>query len=231
MLQVIDDFYDDPDSMRELALNSKFTLIPGGNWMGRDTVNRKIMTIELEKKIKELFPEDHYQIICSRFRYALKGDTYQSFVHSDNDGEINTGWHILISLYHSTDDGIVLYEHVDYGKTLPPGVKFPSKDTENFQKFKPWKTQPYSYNRAVVLDYAYFHAPLTKSGFGDDITTSRLLHIIEVVDIRSSHYKTRRAIEGARKFIYYHPYSRENDDKSLDWSTHEVSGNEGIKDI
>jgi len=198
MLRIVDDFYKDPDAIRELALGSKYELISSGNYIGRDTLNTNITFPELEERVRELFPEDYYKIVCSRFRTAIEGDTHMSFVHADSE-EVGGGWHILIYLSKDdVEDGVTLYEHTVHGRTSGKLNIDHIKDTENFEKFKPIQTVPYKYNRAVILDYAYFHSPMHHSGFGEDITTSRLMHIIEVCDSRSAHYKCRISRPGTR---------------------------------
>ena len=195
MLRVVENFYDFPDEMYEKAISAKYELISSGNYMGRDSMDRMVMTPELFSKIRQIFPDDHYKIIRSRFRNAMEGDTYMSFIHSDCAGT-EQGWHILISLTkNNTPDGLVLYEHEKYGKLcVEPNEDFWT-DTCNFAKWSPWKTQPYKYNTAVIVDYGYFHAPMCKTGHGDSIKDSRLLHIIEIVDTRSKHYQERLAYE------------------------------------
>lgn len=188
MLRVIKNFYNDPDAIVEMARTEKYELICSGNYIGRDTLNKMIMTPELEQKIRAIFPDEKYKIIRSRFRVALEGDTHMTFVHSDCVG-LNQGWHILIYLSKMEDDGLVFYQHVDKGPFCNEGGDYIRKDTENFDKFKPWKIQPYEFNTALVIDYGYFHSPKHKTGNGSDFDTSRLLHIIEVVDSNSNHYK------------------------------------------
>jgi len=197
MLKIVDDFYDDPDAIREMAIHSKYDLISSGNYIGRDTVNRNVLFPELERRVREFFPEDHCKIVCSRFRTAIEGDTHMAFVHADST-EIGVGWHVLVYLSKDeVEDGITFYRHVTQGVACEKIDISSWTDTENFEKFIPIQTVPYKYNRAVILDYAYFHSPMHHSGFGEDITTSRLMHIVEVCDVRSSHYKNRISRPGA----------------------------------
>jgi hypothetical protein len=211
-MKVIDNFYEHPDEMRSMAINAKYELISSGNYMGRDSFNRMVMTPELNSKLRILFPGEYYKIMRSRFRTAIDGDTYMSFVHSDCVG-VDQGWHVLISLSKEPgEDGLVMYEHEKYGRTCEEEGDHLRKDTSNFEKFKPWKVQNYKYNSAVVVDYGYFHAPLCKTGTGNCIENSRLLHIIEVVDTRTPHYKHRVAMEGTSVSPYKKPCGRNGDD-------------------
>jgi len=204
-VRVFDNFFKDPDAIREMAIQSEYELISSGNYAGRDTMNRSVMFPELENKIRKIFKGEHYKLICSRFRSAVEGDTYQTFVHSDTDCP-NSGWHILIYLTKKpVKDGLVLYEHVDDG-ILGEWNEKHTRDTENFEKFKPVEFIPYRYNRAVVVDYAYFHSSFIKSGLGNCVRDSRLMLIIEVCDIRTPHYIDRISMPGATMATDNHPY-------------------------
>lgn len=192
MMRIVKHFYKSPDDMREMAINSKYELINWGNYIGRDTVDHMIMTPELESKIKELFPEDYYQVTCSRFRSAIEGDTHLSFVHIDSN-ERNSGWHILVYLTKdsSIDDGIVFYDDVMDTKQI------------GFQK--------YEYNTAIIVDYSYPHSSMHRTGFGVSIENSRLLHIIEVMDTRTAHYKQASVWSRTGMLLQKHPDGRNND--------------------
>jgi hypothetical protein len=192
MLRVVRNFYDDPDEMRRMAISSKYELINWGNYIGSDTVDHMVMTPELKQKIKRLFPENYHQVTCSRFRKAIDGDTHLSYVHIDSE-ERSSGWHILIYLTKDADvkDGLVFYDD-----QLGSNVTC---------------VQEYDYNMAVIVDYSYFHAPMHKTGFGDCVENSRLLHIIEVMDTRTTHYKEAVLRSCVRNLLQEHPDGRDDD--------------------
>ena len=185
-------FYNDPDTIYKNALNSKYERIPGGPYLGRDTLDTMIVTDELKNKVATYFPFP-VKIVKSRYRYAIEGDSLLSYIHCDQEKQEN--WHILISLTKpqsdnndtSYDDGLYLWEHVKYGKYCTEKqlkdnnfMKDLVKDTQNLYKWKLWHTEPYEYNKAVIVNYSYFHSSIPITGFGDSINNSRLLHIIEV---------------------------------------------------
>jgi len=192
MLKVVHNFYKDPDAMRQMALNAKYELINWGNYIGRDTVDHMIMTPELEERIRELFPESYYKVTCSRFRSAIEGDTHLSFVHIDSTDR-DSGWHILVYLVKdpSIKDGLVFYDDV--------------MDTEQSG------VQEYEYNTAVVVDYSYPHSSMHKTGYGDCVENSRLLHIIEIMDTRTAHYKEASAGTSVGVFLQEQPDGRDDD--------------------
>ena len=212
MLKIIDDFYEDPDAVREMAINAKYELISSGNYIGCDTLDKNIRFPVFDQKVKEMFPVSEYKIVCSRFRSAIEGDTHLAFVHSDSI-ETGTGYHIIVSLTKEpVEDGLVFYEHVTQGLQ---GNLTNIKETEDFTVFKPIKVVPYKYNRAVVLDYSYFHSPMHHTGFGKDIASSRLMHITEVCKINSPQYKYRTRLPGACMSIDDEPNRGENNNKTL----------------
>ncbi len=191
MLKVVKEFYKNPEEIRNMSINSKYELINWGNYIGRDTVDHMIMTPELESRIKELFPESYYKVTCSRFRSAIEGDTHLSFVHVDSTDR-DSGWHIIVYLVPDTNikDGIVFYTDE-------------SGDTEI-------AVQEYEYNTAVIVDYSYFHSSMHRTGYGDCVANSRLLHIIEIMDTRTTHYKQASIGTSVGVFLQEQPYGWDN---------------------
>jgi hypothetical protein len=194
MTQIIYDsipnFYNDPDHIRSDALNAKYERIPGGPYLGRDTLDTMIITPELQEKVASYFPFP-VKIVKARYRYAVDGDTLLSYIHCDQEEKPH--WHILISLNaheENREDSLCLWEHIKYGKySTEKQIKNPRimhdlmRDTQNMSKWKLWHTESYEYNKAVIIDYSYFHSSSVKTGFGSSINDSRLMHIIEVARI------------------------------------------------
>ena len=50
-IKIIDNFYDDPDVIRNHALEQKYQKITPGFYMGNDTINRNIINDECREKI------------------------------------------------------------------------------------------------------------------------------------------------------------------------------------
>lgn len=227
MIRIIDNFYSNPDDIRSDALKSRYQLISNGNYPGKDGLNRMYVTPELETKIKKLFPGPNYKITCSRFRYALEDDTYMSYVHADSYGR-RTGWHILIYLTEDPPyrDGVTFYQ-------APDGRKHwdhPEQEYEwDFPLWKPWMEVEYKFNRAVILDYSYYHSPMNRGGFGTSIQNSRLLHIIEVIDVNSPANKDGVFSERVSMPENHHPYGREDDDQAPPWSDAEAVAYERVE--
>lgn len=196
MIKIVDNFYKNPNSIRKMALESKYELISSGNYIGRDTLNKGIMFPELNENIKKIFPDPHHKVVCSRFRSAVKGDTHLTFVHADSYAQ-NSGWHIIVYLTKGiVEDGLTLYNHVNYGEVCTSWTREHNMDTENFEKFIPTKTIKYKYNRALIIDYSYFHSSMHHTGIGNRLDNSRLMHIIEICDDRTAHYNYRTSLPG-----------------------------------
>lgn len=227
MIRIIDNFYTNPDDIRNDALKSKYQLISNGNYPGKDGLNRMHVTPELESKFRKLFPDPKYQITCSRFRYALEDDTYMSYVHADSYGR-RTGWHILIYLSKDTEhkDGVTFYKSPDghkHWENLDQNYEW------DFPLWSQWNEVEYKYNRAVVVDYSYFHAPMNRGGFGTSIDNSRLLHIIEVINVDSPANKDGVFSERVCMPEDHHPYSGKNDNETPVWSDAETAAYERIE--
>jgi hypothetical protein len=227
MIRIINDFYTDPDEVRTKALKSRYQLISNGNYPGKDSLDRMYVTPELESKIKRIFPDPKYQITCSRFRYALEDDTYMAYVHADSYGKC-TGWHILIYLSDNKDvkDGLTLYKAPDGKKCWE---NFDQDYDWDFPLWTPWKDVEYKYNRAVIVDYSYFHAPMTRGGFGVSIENSRLLHIIEVINVESPANKNGIFSERVCMPENHHPYSRKDNNETSTWSDAETAAYERVE--
>ena len=180
MIKIVDNFYDNPDEIREIAIKAKYQLISSGNYSGHDTIDRHITFPGFIEKITSIFP---YSIVASRFRKTLEGDTHMSYIHADATTR-NFGWHVLVYLTKEpVEDGLNIYEHVKYGKWATKESKeIMVSDTLDFSKFKLINHIPYKYNRAVIIDYSQWHAPMHHTGFGDCIQNCRLMHIIEIQD-------------------------------------------------
>jgi len=228
MIRVIKNFYDDPDSIVEKALECKYQLISNGNYPGRDSLNRMYSSPELERKLEKVFPGGRYKMTCSRFRYALEDDTYMSYVHADAGGKC-AGWHVLVYLTKNPPykDGLTLYETKETGQRY-----WKDEDDEHvwdFPNWRPWKEIEYEYNQAVVVDYSYFHAPMNRGGFGNSIENSRLMHIIEVIDTQRTGDENGSLFKSVGVSEHHHPYGRENNDETLTGSDTEATSYERIE--
>ena len=189
--KVIDDFYENPDEIRKHALKQKYQKFTSSYYAGSDSIDRSILTDECKTKLQNVF-DVPIKFTQARYRYSRSKDYSVGHIHSDIDGNHGgKGYHALIYLtpdkYKTREDSISLYEHKTMGKI--PGQNFDStifgRDHFDLTKFNKYDTIEHKYNRAIILDYDYFHAPYGINGLGDDIESSRLLHIIEIVPLHT----------------------------------------------
>jgi hypothetical protein len=170
-LKVINDFYEDPDAIRNLALNAWYESFPIGNYIGRNTRNQLIMKDELEARLSNVF-QDYIEITSSKFRYALEHDSPLTWVHTDP----GAGWHLIVPLMKTEcEDGVVFWERDNHERKSHKGVVV--KESFNPDLWRMWHTEYYKYNKAVIFDFTYYHSPLVQTGYGETIHDSRLYHI------------------------------------------------------
>ena len=229
MIRVIDNFFRHPDEIRDHALKSKYDLISIGNYPGKDSLEKLYMTPELKEELSKLFPGPRYAVICSRFRYALKSDPHMSYIHADNHSR-KAGWHVLIYLAKDppVKDGISLYKTPDERKVWEDEEDDPL-ERFIYPDWRKWCEVEYEYNRAVILDYAYFHAPMNKEAFGDVMENSRLMLIIEVIDTQSAANENRIFKSCIPMSKHKHPYSRDDNNETLAWSETDIASYERIE--
>ena len=82
---VVDDFLDNPDAVREYALEQKYEIFGGKNWPGRDssqTHGQEEMTQACSQVVGQqlaIKPEDK----CSYFRITKEGQYGSQHIHFD----------------------------------------------------------------------------------------------------------------------------------------------------
>jgi len=231
MIRIIDNFFTRPDEIRDYALKSSYDLISIGNYPGKDSLEKLYMPPELKSDLSRIFPDPRYAVICSRFRWARKGDPHMSYIHADNHSR-KAGWHVLIYLTKNPPikDGISLYKTPD-GRKVWADEEDDPLDEYKYPEWQKWCEVEYVYNRAVILDYSYFHAPMNKESFGDNIDDSRLLLIIEIIDTNSPANKNRIFKTCITMSKHKHPYSRDDDNEPLAWSETDIASYERIENL
>lgn len=182
-IKVIDNFYDNPDTIRDHALGQKYEKLSSGFFMGNDTIDKNIINDECREKIQKVFEGKSMKVTCARYRHARSNNQPLKYIHRN----YGNGYHVIIYLtpdeINTTDDGICFYEHIKMGKR--PGKNYNEellkKDSFNLINFKSYHIIDYKYNRAVIFDYNFFHSSANAIGYGDSLENCRLIQIIEVV--------------------------------------------------
>ena len=178
-LIILDDFYTDPDYVRDDALKMKW-YDKKGNHPGKRTDSIKDTSVftafeqSLNQKIdsKAYYQQDNYINGCFNLCTSLD----KCWVHSDQ----YTTYACVIYLTPDApiESGTGLYRHKKTGLTKPPTLKDGSTDKKAFeliesdgQDFTRWEQIDYVanvYNRAVIYRGDYFHAAVQYFGFGPE---------------------------------------------------------------
>ena len=175
-LWIVDDFYSDPDAVREFALQQEFQ--PNKDWYkGSRTVDQYIIpgTKESFERIigKKITRWTETHAMCGRFQYCTSEDdlvyhcddqTLAAMIYLTPDAPFSCGTslfaHKKTGLRNENDfNGTNVFEGGFYDKT----------------KFELVDTAGNVFNRLVIFDAKCIHA--ASEYFGTDITNSRLFHI------------------------------------------------------
>ena len=168
---VVDGFYDDPEGIREFALNQKFKV--SGNYPGTRTETfvgggvrehlERILGIEID--------EMHWKVgeYTGSFQYVTK-DT-PTWVHADTA----TDWSCLVYLHPdpAPNSGTSFYKHKETGSRIfdDNGVAIEG-DGSNYDKWTREDVISNVYNRAIIFNGDLWHA--ADDYFGEDLESARL---------------------------------------------------------
>tara|TARA_Y100000361_G_C11160912_1_gene347270 strand:+ start:4088 stop:4684 length:597 start_codon:yes stop_codon:yes gene_type:complete len=190
---VFDNFYSDPDKVREYALGLEYNFNEGafpGKRSSRQT-NSPTHNMGVKNFFEELFNIslsgwDH----PSQGVFQLNSTSDIPWVHSDAD-YINeksivrfAAMIYLNPIYPSESCGTSFYEHIKSGKRYNKDIDYGLSiydnisSTENTIKYydSAWKIYDkieYSYNRLVIFDSLLFHR--TSGYFGHDTNSMRMI--------------------------------------------------------
>ena len=175
MFTVVDNFYTDPDSVRDFALNQEFNV--SGNYPGLrtspctnaggyiDNIKKRFESI-IGKKIT-YFPLDKYN---TAFQYTTKES--KTWIHHD---EMSYAAVIYLTPNAPLDSGTAIYRH-----RLTGIMRHELDCPVDFNKFQlveeDWDIVAESkniYNRLVIYDSMYYHRSVIP-GFGKDKHDGRL---------------------------------------------------------
>jgi hypothetical protein len=188
-MYIVDNFYTDPDQIRNYVLSSNKNEESNGNYAG-------VMSVD------SFLTQEHLDIISTlignkvipstsftgKFRFTKEKDEYQQDIHFDPYGNSWAGVVYLTPNIEDTD-GTIFWKHKKTGlESIPRTLKginqYGWKDTDDLKTFLTtegvdhscWnKTMvvPYKYNRMVIFRPWMFHSP--GSSFGDTFENCRLI--------------------------------------------------------
>ncbi|MEQ8315023.1 MAG: DUF6445 family protein [Gammaproteobacteria bacterium] len=192
---IVDDFYNDPDKLVEVALESiKQKELPRGNYAG-------IMTTEafLGEQHREIFKKLTMEPSINsstnangKIRFTRPEDPFKFHIHYDVDMETKWAGVVYLSKDHPDVEGTSFWKHKRTGMEIAPNTpeafaKYGWSSFEDLRKFLEvegldeslWEktlTVPYKYNRLVLFRPWLLHSP--GPAFGDSLETSRKIQTL-----------------------------------------------------
>lgn len=192
---VIDDFYDDPDGLVELATQSiKGKDLPRGNYAGvmtthpflGDSIRDALSKLTLEPVINSATNAN------GRIRFTLEGDPFKYHIHYDVDVKTKWAGVVYLSKDHPKVDGTIFWKHLRTGLESVPNTvegfaKYGWKDFRDLRMFLKtegmdeslWKktiTIPYKYNRLILFRPWMLHSP--GPAFGNTLENCRKIQTL-----------------------------------------------------
>lgn len=172
---VLDDFYQDPNDIRKIALTSSFDV--SGNYPGVRTKGYN------DGGVMEAFEEVlGLEIDPSFWKSSGYNGAFQSvtantptWIHSDNFNRY--GAIIFLTPNPSTNTGLAFYKHKETGvHSWPNSIEKEanSLDGGTFDNWECVSKIENRYNRCVIFDAWQYHA--AEGYMGDSLETSRLFH-------------------------------------------------------
>jgi hypothetical protein len=189
---VIDDFYQDPQAVKQIALDSDYDS-PGmqgskrANWAGSRSLQNhhpaglsQYVSKLLGKQVRALPKKDH-----GFFRYAIPDDQATSFLHCDVDfdaqGHSSIDYSLVVYLSESVPDpeknGTIFFKHQQL-QCNRATLANSSLTASEQNKPSAWDVESvvgFAWNRAVLFDAALFHTAGT--GFGSTKEDARCVQV------------------------------------------------------
>jgi len=182
---VIDNFYDNPEEVREEALSMDY--LDGGTYPGKDSRTNNFDRAMIEK-ISRIVGAPIIARGSGNYRLSLEGDTASRHIHTDA-----VDYYVAnISLTRNEDvkGGLALWKHKETGleRSAPSdhlsveqcGMTLREveqniilKDGLDESKWEQTTLIPYRFNRCIIIDGRNFHSPWPQ-GFGDSAENGRL---------------------------------------------------------
>ncbi len=192
---IIDDFYDNPDELVQIALKSMNEAdSPSGNYAG-------VMTKEsyFGKQHGEMFKQITQESSINpstnangRLRFTRENDSFKMHIHFDVENTTRWAGVVYLSKDHPNTDGTCFWKHLKTGLEAAPNTVegFAKHGWSSFKDFRDflavegideslWEktfTVPYKYNRLVLFRPWLLHSP--GPSFGDSLESSRIVQTL-----------------------------------------------------
>ena len=194
---IVDDFYPDPDKIRNIALSAEYEKDGLKNYPGNNT-KKPYWNDEVNSLFSKAIGEEVYPTptsSCGHFRYTRENDKSTQIIHFDPKPTQKWAGVVYLSLpehYEGHDSGTKIYSHKKSGMMVAPKDHIEAQkigvttiddmkrffETDGVDEFL-WNIElnvPIKYNRLVLFRPWIWHG--ISSHFGDNISNCRLTHLI-----------------------------------------------------
>jgi len=181
VIYIEDNFYNDPDTVRNKLMRLNYNDDAGFNYceyLHRDH-NKELAPAKLNSAVERLTGR-HLFRCTSEVRYNTLNRKNSSNIHSDLD---YPGHKKLVCMIYLTPDaplnaGVTLYRHRYRALTGHGETDFPNQaDLRDYSQWDEIAVINNVYNRCVVFDSSIYHQPVV-NGFGSDINDARLFQVL-----------------------------------------------------
>lgn len=196
---IVDDFYNDPDTVAKVALNSLSEAdSPSGNFAGLMT-STSFLAEQHRDIFQKLTLEPNLNSSTNangRIRFTRANDPFKFHIHYDVDMKTKWAGVVYLSKDHPKTDGTNFWRHLKTGLEIAPNTVegFAKYGWRNFHDLKAfletegldeslWEktfTVPYKYNRLVLFRPWLLHSP--GPAFGDTLETCRKVQTLFLGD-------------------------------------------------
>lgn len=192
-LIVVDNFYENPDAVRNFALNVEYESGGRKNWPGRDSIDEHGKE-DLTKMISQVVGQELTTKSCNKcsyFRRTKIGEHGTQDIHFDpNPGLVWAGIIYLTPTFHPTG-GTKFWKHKEFGWEFAPTqeqaarcgvhshqdmVDFFNTDGKDRNKWIETDNISFKYNRLVMFNPFMFHS--NGEWFGTDDQSARLVQLL-----------------------------------------------------
>ncbi|MFE0421347.1 DUF6445 family protein [Streptomyces sp. NPDC058953] len=189
---IVDDFYPNPDAIRERALRSEYADIASTRYPGYQTrlnIQSDALKRTFEALIRARVQVDRSRFTWGGFRFITGDSGRRTVVHSD----VNIDWAAMVYLTPDADmsAGTGFFRHRETGLDQPPTDRqaralgfadahefqqqVVARDDRDLSKWELTTTIAPVYNRLILFrGCEFYHAPL--AGLGEGPASSRLTH-------------------------------------------------------
>ena len=194
-LTIIDDFYNDPDSVRDIALSCNYHSekvskgYPNGNapWSGtmsKDAYSPSwvdtVVSKHLNKNLRQM-----RQLDSGHFRISKETNVvgmFDNLLHFDRQEDIYYAGVLYLSKDQHMTPGTLFYRHKETGEKASINNLIDSKDFNDLTKWDIHTTSNVVYNRLLIYPASQYHGP--GPCFGNDDNTARIVQLFNWIDIK-----------------------------------------------